>query len=161
MPNMLRARASYHRVSWTPAVHRHDNQVIKIKFSSARLQALCVEDALHKPKAAPSRFASKSITSPCSEPEPARYEPAFREIYRMRSGIEGTISTFEFGPLGCAVVALLALRKRTCSTSSRRRPSMSDASSPGSSSRRCVLRRFLVLLRSLCNTASMRRKEGR
>ncbi len=35
-------------LSWTPAIDRYDNQVIKIKFSSDRLQALRTERALYQ-----------------------------------------------------------------------------------------------------------------
>ncbi len=77
-----------------------------------RLQALCAEDALHQSASdVRSRFASKNITSPCYEPGLARWEPAFWEIYRMRSGIEATISRSECGPLGCAAAVMLAWPK--------------------------------------------------
>jgi transposase len=78
--------------SWTPAVDRLDNQVIKIKFSikdcpSCALKAHCTQ--------AQRRTISVRIKEHHQALQEARTrqkDPAFWEKYRVRSGIEGTIS---------------------------------------------------------------------
>ncbi len=59
-----RCPAGRESVSWTPAIANHSNEVIKIKFSSARLQALSAESTLYQSLA--SNHLSSSPRAPSS-----------------------------------------------------------------------------------------------
>jgi len=84
--------AGYESLSWTPAVDRYDNQVIKIKFSMkdckrCELKAHCT------------KAERRTITVRVKEHHQALQEVRLRQkgsafwlTYRARSGIEGTIS---------------------------------------------------------------------
>ena len=84
--------AGQQSASWTPAVDRYDNQVIKIKFSMkdckpCLLKAHCTQ--------APRRTISVRVQPHHEALQQARArqkDAAFWEKYRVRSGIEGTIS---------------------------------------------------------------------
>jgi len=79
-------------VSWTPAVDRYDNQVIKIKFS--------VKDCKRcEMKAHCTKAERRTITVRVKEHHQALQEVRLRQkgsafwlTYQVRSGIEGTIS---------------------------------------------------------------------
>ena len=84
--------AGQQSASWTPAIDRYDNQVIKIKFSMkdckpCPLKAHCTK--------APRRTISVRVQQHHEALQQARArqkDAAFWEKYRARSGIEGTIS---------------------------------------------------------------------
>lgn len=88
----VRCPAGQQSASWTPAVDRYDNQVIKIKFSMkdckpCPLKAQCT--------VAPRRTISVRVQPHHEALQRARArqkEASFWEKYRARSGIEGTIS---------------------------------------------------------------------
>jgi transposase len=88
----VRCPAGQESLSWTPAVDRYDNQVIKIKFSMkdckpCPLKAHCTK--------APRRTISVRVQQHHEALQQARArqkDAAFWEKYRARSGIEGTIS---------------------------------------------------------------------
>src|SRR2546429_4496461 len=84
--------AGHQSASWTPAVDRYDTQVITIKFSMkdckpCPLKAHCTQ--------APRRTISVRVQPHHEALQQARArqkDAAFWEKYRVRSGIEGTIS---------------------------------------------------------------------
>src|SRR5258708_18732268 len=79
-------------VSWTPALDRYDNQVIKIKFSMKDCKPCELKEHCTK---APRRAISVRIKEHHQALQEARARQKgaeFREKYRSRSGIEGTIS---------------------------------------------------------------------
>ncbi len=83
----VRCPAGRESVSWTPAIDRSDNQVLKIKFS--------MKDCKPCPMKAPRRTLSVRIQQHHEALQQARArqkDAAFWEKYRARSGIEGTIS---------------------------------------------------------------------
>jgi transposase len=88
----VRCPAGQASASWTPAVDRYDNQVIKIKFSMkdckpCPLKAQCT--------VAPRRTISVRVQPHHEALQQARArqkDASFWEKYRARSGIEGTIS---------------------------------------------------------------------
>ncbi len=87
-----RCPAGQESLSWTPAIDRYDNQVIKIKFSmkdgkKCPLKAHCTK--------APRRTITVRIQLHHEALQQARArqkDVAFWEKYQARSGIEGTIS---------------------------------------------------------------------
>jgi len=87
-----RCPAEQESLSWTPAIDRYDNQVIKIKFSMrdckpCPLKAYCTQG--------PRRTITVRLKPHHEALQQARArqkDAAFWEIYRARSGIEGTIS---------------------------------------------------------------------
>lgn len=87
-----RCPAGKQSLSWTPAIDRYDNQVIKIKFSmkdctKCSLKAQCTK--------ATRRTITVSVQPHHEALQQARArqkDAAFWEKYRARSGIEGTIS---------------------------------------------------------------------
>jgi len=79
-------------LSWTPAIDRYDNQVIKIKFSMKDCKPCELKEHCTK---APRRAISVRIKEHHQALQEARARQKgaeFREKYRSRSGIEGTIS---------------------------------------------------------------------
>jgi transposase len=79
-------------LSWTPALDRYDNQVIKIKFSMKDCKPCPLKEHCTK---APRRTISVRIKEHHQALQEARTRQKgneFREKYRCRSGIEGTIS---------------------------------------------------------------------
>ena len=79
-------------LSWTPALDRYDNQVIKIKFSMKDCKPCELKEHCTK---APRRAISVRIKEHHQALQEARARQKgaeFREKYRSRSGIEGTIS---------------------------------------------------------------------
>lgn len=88
----MKCPAGQESLSWTPAIDRFDNQVIKIKFSMkdckpCQLKELCTK--------APRRTISVRVQPHHEALQQARArqkDAAFWEKYRARFGIEGTIS---------------------------------------------------------------------
>lgn len=87
-----RCPAERDSLSWTPAVDRYDNEVIKIKFSMKDCQACAL-------KAHCTTASRRTITvrvqphyEALQQARARQKDPAFWEKYRTRSGIEGTIS---------------------------------------------------------------------
>jgi transposase len=79
-------------LSWTPAIDRYDNQVIKIKFSMKDCKLCKLKEYCTK---APRRAISVRVKEHHQALQEARARQKgaeFREKYRSRSGIEGTIS---------------------------------------------------------------------
>ncbi len=79
-------------VSWTPAIDQHDNAVIKIKFSMKDCKPCPLKERCTK---APRRAISvrvKDHHQALQEVRTRQKGAEFREKYRSRSGIEGTIS---------------------------------------------------------------------
>jgi transposase len=79
-------------LSWTPAIDQHDNEVIKIKFSMKDCKPCPLKERCTK---APRRAISVRVKDhhQALQAVRARQKGAeFREKYRSRSGIEGTIS---------------------------------------------------------------------
>jgi len=84
--------AGQQSASWTPAIDRYDNQVIKIKFSMKACKPCPLKAHCTK---APRRTISVRIQEHHEALQQARArqkDAAFWEKYRARSGIEGTIS---------------------------------------------------------------------
>lgn len=87
-----RCPAGQQSLSWTPAIDRYDNQVIKIKFS--------MKDCKQCPlKAQCTKATRRTITvrvqphhEALQQARARQKDAAFWEKYRARSGIEGTIS---------------------------------------------------------------------
>jgi transposase len=78
--------------SWTPAMDRYDNEVIKIKFSMKECKPCPLKEHCTK---APRRAISVRVKEHHQALQEARARQKgaeFREKYRARSGIEGTIS---------------------------------------------------------------------
>ena len=78
--------------SWTPAIDRYDNQVIKIKFSMKDCKSCQLKEHCTK---APRRAISVRIKEHHQALQEARVRQKgaeFQEKYRSRAGIEGTIS---------------------------------------------------------------------
>jgi transposase len=83
-------------ISWSPAVDRDSNAVIKIKFSSKDCRPCPCRDLCFRSK---KRYARRSITVRTEEDyhalQAARQREttdAFKEEYAKRAGVEGTIS---------------------------------------------------------------------
>lgn len=84
--------AGYHSVSWTPAVDRHDNQVIKSKYSMKDCKPCALKTHCTKAQRRTISVRIKEHHLSLLRARARQKEPAFWEIYRMRSGIEATIS---------------------------------------------------------------------
>ena len=79
-------------LSWTPAIDQYDNEVIKIKFSMKDCKPCPLKEHCTK---APRRAISvrvKDHHQALQEVRARQKGAEFREKYRSRSGIEGTIS---------------------------------------------------------------------
>jgi transposase len=79
-------------LSWTPAIDRYDNQVIKIKFSMKDCKHCELKEHCTK---APRRAISIRVKEHHQALQEARARQKgaeFQEKYRSRSGIEGTLS---------------------------------------------------------------------
>jgi transposase len=79
-------------LSWTPAIDRYDNEVIKIKFSMKDCKPCPLKEHCTQ---APRRAISVRVKEHHQALQEARARQKgaeFREKYRSRSGIEGTIS---------------------------------------------------------------------
>ena len=79
-------------LSWTPAIDQYDNEVIKIKFSMKDCKPCPLKEHCTK---APRRAISvrvKDHHQALQEVRARQKGAEFREKYRNRSGIEGTIS---------------------------------------------------------------------
>ncbi len=88
----MRCPAGKESLSWTPALDRYNNQVIKIKFSMKDCKACPLKAYCTK---APRRTISVLVQPQHEALQQARArqkDDAFWEKYRARSGIEGTIS---------------------------------------------------------------------
>ena len=87
-----RCPAGQESISWTPAIDNHSNEVIKIKFSMKDCKPCPLKEHCTK---APRRAISvrvKEHHQALQEVRVRQKDAPFWEIYRSRSGIEGTIS---------------------------------------------------------------------
>lgn len=79
-------------LSWTPAVDRYDNQVIKIKFSMKDCKRCLMKAQCTKAQRRTLTVRVKEHHEALQQARARQKEVAFWEKYRVRSGIAGTIS---------------------------------------------------------------------
>ena len=79
-------------LSWTPAVDRYDNQVIKIKFSMKDCKRCLMKAQCTKAQRRTITVRIKEHHEALQQARARQKDAAFWEKYRVRSGIEGTIS---------------------------------------------------------------------
>jgi transposase len=79
-------------LSWTPAIDRYDNQVIKIKFSMKDCQPCPLKMHCTKGSRRTITVRVQPHYEALQQARARQKDTAFWEKYRARSGIEGTIS---------------------------------------------------------------------
>ena len=79
-------------LSWTPAIDRHDNQVIKIKFSMKDCKSCPLKEHCTTAQRRTISVRTQEHHQALQEARARQKDPAFWKIYGTRSGIEGTIS---------------------------------------------------------------------
>jgi transposase len=84
--------AGHESLSWSPAVDRTDNQVIKLKFSMKDCKGCQLKEHCTKAERRTISVRVKEHHLALQEVRARQKETEFWEIYRSRSGIEGTIS---------------------------------------------------------------------
>jgi transposase len=84
--------AGQQSLSWTPAVDRYDNQVIKIKFSMKDCRRCPLKARCTKAQRRTISVRVKEHHEALQQARARQRDAAFWEKYRSRSGIEGTIS---------------------------------------------------------------------
>ena len=105
--------AGHTSISWSPAIDRRDNAVIKIKFSTkdcrpCASRALCIQSAQERsPRRLITIRAHPEFLALHAARERERHE-GFKSEYARRAGIEGTISqgTRAFGLRRCRYIGL-------------------------------------------------------
>src|SRR2546421_1969277 len=79
-------------LSWTPAIDQYDNEVIKIKFSMKDCKPCPLKEHCTKAPRRANSVHVKDHHQALQEVRARQKGAEFREKYRSRSGIEGTIS---------------------------------------------------------------------
>src|SRR5690242_12643353 len=92
-------------LSWTPAVDRRDNQVIK--FSMRDCKCCPMKTDCTKAPWRTLTIRMKEHHEALQAGRALQKKAEIWEKYRMRAGIEGTISTSGFVRLGCARAAIV------------------------------------------------------
>ena len=84
--------AGHTSLSWTPAIDRRDNQVIKIKFSRKDCLPCALRPQCTKAKRRAITLRAEEVHLALQRARARQKEPAFWQVYRWRAGVEGTIS---------------------------------------------------------------------
>ena len=79
-------------LSWTPAVDRRDNQVVKIKFSQKDCQPCPAHSQCTKAKRRTITLRAEELHLALQRARARQKEPEFWRVYRWRAGIEGSLS---------------------------------------------------------------------
>lgn len=84
--------AGHESLSWTPAIDRYDNEVIKIKFSIKDCKMCPLKTHCTKAERRTISVRVQKHYEALQQARTRQKDPTFWEKYRARSGIEGTIS---------------------------------------------------------------------
>lgn len=84
--------AGHTSLSWTPAIDRRDNPVIKIKFSRKDGLPCAMRPHCTKAKRRAITLRAEELHLALQRARVRQKEPAFWPVYRWRAGVEGTIS---------------------------------------------------------------------
>jgi transposase len=78
--------------SWTPAIDRHDNEVIKIKFSTKDCQTCSCRSQCTQANRRTITVRKEEHYIALQKARARQQTPEFRKVYRKRAGIEATMS---------------------------------------------------------------------